>query len=486
MSNTRKAEMGRPLNYDLYMDRPELAELEGISATAVARRCALLVSAARRQLLWFIQGMSLREGGLRRFARELADAFPDRCHRDAALFRHAPVGGSLNGRYDSYALPLYEFLVDLCVNPCRKVNGGGDYALDEIERERVHEEFGTWDVLESQLDCFGNVMGALWEFKRRYEESVKASFCLTAIGRQVWGQLDDALESQSMVVIDGLEGRGKSCAVRAYCDCHLGVARYASLEGASTKTEQFRELARALGVGHGTGRKASGMRAEIKEVLRGSRLLLVVDEAHFAFSGKTRMSARPEMLDWIDTALVNSALPIALITTPQFLSCMEQAARQTGWNYRQFRRRCKRYVRLAERNSPEDIERVARKLLPAADGATVKAVLGYEALTKRDLSAVGDVAREAKLLADREGAKHVAFKHVRAAIHEVLLASDQPWAEMERRIERGRGGRRLAAPIAAELKEAAERPAPAETDRLVDRTVGIGARTFNRPEVVVA
>ena len=53
-------------------------------------------------------------------------------------------------------------------------------------------------------------------------------------------------------------------------------------------------------------------------------------------------------------------------------------------------------------------------------------------MSKRDLSAVGDVVREAKLLAEQSGAAKPAFEHIKRAIHEVLLVSDVPWAEMEK------------------------------------------------------
>jgi hypothetical protein len=163
-------------------------------------------------------------------------------------------------------------------------------------------------------------------------------------------------------------------------------------------------------------------------------------------------------LDWIDTALCNPPLPVALVTTPQFLDCMERAASQVGWNYRQFKRRCKRYVRLPAKNTPHDVEAVARKLLPGADKATITQIMAYEALSKRDLSAVGDVVREAKLLADEDGASHVTFEHVKRAIHEVLLVSDVPWAEMEKRIQQRKLGRKAAPQAPALEPEASQEP----------------------------
>jgi hypothetical protein len=182
----------------------------------------------------------------------------------------------------------------------------------------------------------------------------------------------------------------------------------------------------------------------------------VIDEAHFFFNQGPRIYTRPEMLDWIDTAQCNPPQPVALVTTPQFMICMERAAGQVGWNYRQFKRRCKRYCRLPAKNTPEDIEAVARHLLPKADRATVKQIVAYEALSKRDLSAVGDVVRESKLLAEQEGATKVTFEHVKRAMYEVLLVSDLPWAEMEKRLRDKQRGRRAVAEAPMPAPEATQ------------------------------
>jgi hypothetical protein len=330
--------------------------------------------------------------------------------------------------FEAAKAKLPDFLTELCINPALGFQAPGE-SDPEYKGSQV------------QVNYFQDVIGALFDYKRRYEERAKSEFYQTAIARKIWAQLDDALKTGTMVVIDGLEGRGKTAAVRAWCSCHLGVARFITLDGTTTKTGHFREFARALGVGHGLSWKAAQMEARVKDVLRSSGLMAVVDEAHFFFNQGPRMWTRPEMLDWIDTALCNPPLPVALVTTPQFMVCIERAARHVGWNYRQFRRRS-RYCRLPQKNSQEDIASVIRRALPGADKRTVMLVLGYVALSKRDLSAVGDVAREAGLVAEQEGARKVTFEHVNRAIQEVLVPGDTPWAEMEQRLRNDSASRR--------------------------------------------
>jgi hypothetical protein len=409
--------------------------------------------------------MSLAEGGLKKFARHLLKMFPERLlppnRRDidwgiggaGKLSREECVQLALGRlhwpqcREHPDVPSIEEFLIDLCINPRLLIRlKGGELETSEFDADLAKDEFPELedrDFETADLSYFRDIMGALVEYRRRHEERVREEFCLTAIGQRVWKQLDDALKTSSMIVIDGLEGRGKTEAVRAWCNCHLSVARFVSLTGTNTKTAHFREFARAFGVGHSVSHKVSQMQASVEEVLRASRLMLVIDEAHFFFNQAPRMKTRPEMLDYIDTALCNPPLPVALITTPQFLICMERAVGQVGWNYRQFRRRCKRYIPLPQKNRPEDIEAVALKLLPGADKATLKQIMAYEALSKRDLSAVGDVVREAKLLAEEDGARRVTFEHVKRAIHEVLIVSDVPWAEMEKRLQYRKLGRKV-------------------------------------------
>jgi hypothetical protein len=213
MSSTRRSAADAPLSYERYMSSPEFDDLRAISGTAVAKRCALLVTPAKRELLWFVQGLSLLQGGLNSLAEGLLKMFPDRCQRpDLAL---AKVSITTENAFETQwhrterarSLPLTEFLIDLCINPARQIRlKGEDEIVTEFEAERATQEFGSrseGELLDCELSYFKGTVAALFEYKRRYEQSVKAAFCQTAISRQVWKQLDDALKSKTMVVLDG-------------------------------------------------------------------------------------------------------------------------------------------------------------------------------------------------------------------------------------------------------------------------------------------
>jgi len=76
MSSTRHAPQGSAVSYERYMSSPEYAELRGIPGTAVAAKAQLYTEARKRSLLFFLQSLSLKHGGLRKVAHDLIAACP--------------------------------------------------------------------------------------------------------------------------------------------------------------------------------------------------------------------------------------------------------------------------------------------------------------------------------------------------------------------------------------------------------------------------
>ncbi|MDE2106198.1 MAG: ATP-binding protein [Patescibacteria group bacterium] len=445
--STRHEKMPGPLSQERYMSSHEFAELHGISGVAVSSRAAILLHAAKRNLIWFIQGLSLVEGGLRRLAKELVEMFPKRLGEEGSSLALRPHGNSTQhfSQYEigSASPNLEEFLVDLCINPrLHFALPWKDVDVSDIETDSAieqHRELSKGDFKQANLNYFQDIVGALFEYKKRYEARARENFQLTTIGKKIWETLDFALASHGMVLLDGLEGRGKTEAVKAWCGLHLGEARFVSLKGITSKTTAFREIAKALGIASSYTRTATEMQARIEDVLKRSKLLLCLDESHFLFNQSRRMYSRPELIDWIDTAIVNCGVGCALVTTPQFIVCMTRAADQVEWNYRQFRRRVKRWVKLPAANTEDDIKAVARNVFKKAPAAALDKIVGYALLSKRDLSAVGDVATEVRAMLGTDDLSKASVEQVRRAIYDFLLPSDKAFLEgMEAARQTGR------------------------------------------------
>lgn len=508
MTTRRAKNPGEPISQARYMSSPEFAEMHGLNAIPVKEKAAITLDARCKRLLWFLQGRSLGPGGIRGVADELLAMFPERLgtpSMHALSGRHAAVAGGAvdkvyselgmrnpendpwedigeeaahapgrshrsqkpvpysileelcrrvarggNGCSDGYfKVPaLHEFLVDLCINPKVRITTTTNEQDEEFEAQLSEQfpELEAGDVKRANLPYFQDVIGGLLSYMEKCEARVNASFVVTEIGRKIWETLDFGLKTGSMVLVDGLEGRGKTVATQAWCQAHLGEARYVSLKGINSKTAVFREMAKVLGVASSYTRKASEMQARVEDVLECSGLMIVIDEAHWLFNQSARIYTRPELVDWVVTALCNRSVPVALVTTPQFLQCMGQAVHQVHWNHRQFQRRVARRVVLAKKNSFADIERVARSIFPGAATPVIKRILGYVALTKRDLSALGDLVRELnyKLSMGKPGidGSSIEFEVLEELIDSHLVPGDAAFAEdLERVINQRNAGR---------------------------------------------
>lgn len=467
------------------MSSPEFTELRGISAVCTAARAALLEDPKQRELLWWIQAQSLHSGGLRKIVAGLLEQFPDRLGSRSMLkdLRNTEVFtgkelyrvqcelGLNQNRLEGLAAAalrnlaaqedgsccvqeaerdfsradlvdfcreqatekLGAFLIDLCINPCISLtHPSDDESGFDSYIEGTRDQFPTlktWDFDLAQVPYFHGLLSALQAFKENQEAAQKATFTLTEIGRQVWESLDFSLERKGMVLIEGLEGRGKSAALKAWCDSNSGRARWVSLKGTSGKANVFRAIAKALGIAGGYTFKAIQLQNRIEDVLQRSGLMLCLDEAHWLFDQRPKMYSRPELVDWINTALCNENIPVALCATPQFLDSVKQAADQVNWNFRQWRRRVKKFVQLPDWNTPADLTQVARKILPGIPETGITLAVGYARLRELDISGLADVAEEAKLLAKAAGRETICYEDIDRAITENLQPSDTAFAK---------------------------------------------------------
>lgn len=413
------------------MKNAEFESVRGVSAVVVSLRAAHLLCLAKRDFIWWLQSLSLKDGGFRRVARELLEMFPERLI--SSDFRHQALCPRRDRALCISEKPLRElsieeFLGELCTNPKVRFSlPGMDAAGDELEAELLAENLadGRGNLPRAELVYFRDIIGALVEHRARHEKKIRANFHLTAIGQRIWEALDYALASRNMILVDGLEGRGKTGAVAAWGELHGGQARFVSVKGITNRTVAFREIAAALGITYAYGRTGPEMQSRVEDVLARSKILLVIDEAHFLFNQTRNMTARPELLDWIDSAICNRGVGAALVTTPQFIACLARAKNQVDYNFNQFRRRVKRWVKLPDKNSEVDIAAVARKIFPNVADAAVKKIVGYALLSKRDLSAVGDVASEVRAMLGTDDLGKVSVEQVHRAITEFLIPSDQ-------------------------------------------------------------
>jgi AAA domain len=430
MSSTRHAPEGAPISYERYMSSPEYTKLRGIPGTAVAAKAQLYNDARKRSLLYFLQSLSLKDGGLRRVAQAIADDVPDSTEEELA-----------------------RFMVELCIDP--KIN------LRFPKKVHAAKSDGVIDALRL--------------FQDRYEARIKSDFVLTTIGREIFETLDHALAIGKMVVIEGESGSGKTTAAQAWCAQHQGQVRFVSLNGIIHKTGFFRELATLVGLA-ASNRKAIKMQIKVEEFFRKTGLMLVIDEAHYLFRHQQRSNSSPELVDWVNTALVNRNVPVALICTDQFAKLKNRVEKQTGWTSEQLEHRVKRYKKLPTTPIKRDLEAVATKLLtmrwntieekwngvgPAPHRDFVNLVVGYALTCRMRLPAVANTVEEARYQARKHNRSQILATDIRAALLDYQIPSDEALQQAFQSTEKRREPaiQIVSAPFASALQRSCARVA---------------------------
>lgn len=477
MSSTRTASPDAAFSAERYMSDPALVELRGVPGLPVAAKAALLSSPRKRSLLYFLQSMSVRVGGMKRVAEDFLAMFPERIGTRTMHRVGIKPGGNysrdeaekiereLDPDHSTYRalrrrtrgedrepddLPPAEAETMKLLEACRQA------APDEIESEltglcinpRVTirlpesvESEGEFYVEERTLidalpdgsiratetvgaRCFRDLAGALVEYQDRYAARVAEEFVQTSISKVVFEALDYGLRSRKMVLIEGNSGVGKTESVKAWCAMHQGEARHVSLSGICNRTSLFRDLARALGVGVGAGYSAAKTQVRVEDFLERSRLMLVLDEAQYIFPQQERVYAHPELVNWLLTACHNRGVPVAMVATKDFARRRRAVEQQTSWSSEQLARRITRYFPLPETPAKEDLEAVARKLLPGAGRKSVDYLVGYAMTSGRFLPALAEVISDARMLAEADGRGAFTIADLVRAVTDIRGPSD--------------------------------------------------------------
>ena len=302
-----------------------------MGAEATARKVAQIADPRVRHLLFFLQSLA-DAWGTPRLARAILDAFPKRLGEPFAEwidYAERPFPKAEPPDYESNLdarrvaeQDLPSRLAALCTDP-------------DVEVDPDCERDCPW---WTGLPYFRDLIGALFEFQKQHVEAALSAVIQTTACRQSLDALNYGLQARSMVLIEGPAGAGKSQAVRAWADTHRGAARLVELTGACTVFDFFRHLARELGVG-----AQRHWKQRVEEYLWASRLMVVIDEAQHLW-GRGQRERNMVLVGWLDTALFNRGIPVAMFATAEFTQRKAEVESETGWSSEQLARRIRRHV----------------------------------------------------------------------------------------------------------------------------------------------
>ncbi len=352
MSGTRrKAVDDKRFNQERYCSSE--AFNHGLLANLVAKRAKLIEDPEDRALVYWLQQRSHAEGGIERVAADLVREFPERIGTRTMVETGKGVAGPYSkeeaeeimleipgGRHRQWHPDsleewiseglegLADWLRKLCLDPAIDFNRKGkpDRAPGGVGYSRVNEfpSLGSPEVW-----CFQDLVKSLHALRSREIAEAESDLAPTEITRQIQEDMEYALESRSLVIIEGLERMGKSAAAKNFCRRNPGKAVYVRLESGTDMATFYRSIARALGTACNAQRKAVEMRTRVEETLHEGDLMLVIDEAHHCFPQARRVHNAPPRMEWVRD-MVDEGVPFVLIGTPQFDAQCRQA-RGTGW-----------------------------------------------------------------------------------------------------------------------------------------------------------
>jgi len=447
MSNTRTAKPGTDLRQERYASSPELDR--GLAAKCIALRCSVLDEAEDRETVWFLQKLSYMRGGLASLANELIARFAD-CLGTASMHKFGMRPGQIHNAQQVKAIrkeisadgPNLPLACDMKVSPSEYDCPSSEchpstYALEEIltpkEAANKLAHFLEKLCLDPALEFkgpwyFTDLIKCIREWKSVRSAEAKAQTVTTEIGALINEELDYALESKCMVLIDGLARIGKTFAAKNWCDQREGRARYVQVPSRNDETGFFRAIAKALGIPCGLSWKSTQLQDRIEDVLQGGDLIIVFDEAHYLWPNSSYRYALPVRVNWIMTALVNYGVPVALVTTPQFIQTQRIVEQRTSWTSEQFIGRIGKYKKLPDSLGKEDLQNVAKSFLPEGDTMSIEMLALYAQSSRKYLAAIEAAVRRARYLAMKEGRKSANRIDVKKAIQESAIPSDTAMA----------------------------------------------------------
>lgn len=401
--STRRAKKDGPMRQERYASSDTLSK--GLLGNLVAKRCSTIADPAFRKLIYFLQDVSIRGNAPLHPTCNLFAAWPwvSSCAQPETPFQRvtreliemSPARLTARSSPKILIKTLPALLERICLDP-------------GISPEQVN----------ALTRSFRGLLEALLQYQSHFTTAWNGKVANTSTRRDIVELLDYALCQRGMVLAEGTYRTGKSFAAQAWCQQHLGEARYVQLSSGTAFTSFFRDLAKSVGVGCSTQKKASEMRVRIEDALLTQHLLLVIDEGDYIWPATTRLSAGPERVNWIMTALVNRGVPVALIGSKNFSRLLQSCERRCPvWGAEQFYGRLRLRKPLPEQLSKDDLWAIAELTMPEADEATVMLLVGHALRSKGYVAAIETAVSRARFFAAQEG-RNAVFTDVERVVDE--------------------------------------------------------------------
>ena len=294
--------------------------------------------------------------------------------------------------------------------------------------------------------------GELLEHLRAYvsrQRSESPQIVETEISRRIGDGLSYCYETGEMVPIEGGAGIGKTYCAKAWCLQNPGKARYVEVPATTDEASFILRFAEAYGLGCDSTTPINQVRERVELAAKTSRLMLVIDSAHWLLPESGNLRKRPWRVAWL-MSLVSQGVPVALLLSSGFKQAAARNQSQTNWNWEQFDTRIGVPIKLPKELPTDEIKAVARAILPGGDAKCIQALVGYAMFTG-ELAGMGHIVRRAEFEAEKAG-REVTLADISSAIQMRMPLNAQAVPQAKS----GKGKPRNTSPIVAAVKPGAE------------------------------
>lgn len=434
MSSTRRAEVNADLSQERWCSAPEFNH--SLNAIAVAKRAQLVSDEKLRALIWFLQWRSLRPNGLLTVARDLLSQYRDRIgtpamHRfgcddpqrvytaeqvreirdEFPEFQPFPLRGEADQTEywaddDRRPAPSRKFPESYTVADVVEEIPAGEQTLTEHLKRMCLDPKMSLDrsacANTAELWWFQDFTEALWDYREHACQAAAADLANTDISALIIETLGFCLRQRRMVLLEGNPGLGKSITIRAWVEMQGGLARYFEVPSSGDDRSFFAKMADVIGVANGPSYNGQQIKLRVETALQTSGLMLVPDEAQFAWPQYMRPRGTPARMQWIKTAF-DAGTPIALAGF-KFTEWRALYVAKTNWADEQFERRLNRTIALPAAHSEADLRKIAEKLLPLSDEASFDFMMAMARMNpKKGASAMAELVTTARDISEQEG-----------------------------------------------------------------------------------
>ena len=443
MSSTRRSSDG-VFHQERFCSSPEF-QTDGINGLAAAKRIAIVTDRSVREILWWLQWCSLSPGGIQQIRDQLCSEFKDRittptlrkvfarknkrpspeelraiCN-EVGVYQWTDISqyfSSLNESdgFDRRACP--EGKPSPHEQAAQKLEDTRQAAAEKLCRHLIMCCLDPSQDVSVSPWYFDNLFGALTALRRQSIKAAQTRLADTAISRSINETLDFCLSRRRMVLLEGPAGLGRTETTKAWRDAHAGIARYVEVPSSSDDRSFYASIALQLGVARGTSYKAQEIKIRVEEMLAGSDLMLLLDEAHYLWPQYLRPRKTPDRLLWIKSVF-DAGTPIALVAHTDFSRWQAHCVKQTLWSDEQFERRLNRKVSLPTEHSRDDMLKIAKAKFPQGDCRSWKLLSAYALGTeKKQASGITEALESARYRAEQDGRAEPTFENIEAALVE--------------------------------------------------------------------